>query len=71
MSEARDNTVVIANVVGCQHCHQAIAIETPLPLDVAVTILRAFADLHQFCHLRQIFAADVVVGGEVESEVKE
>lgn len=78
-NQPHDNTIVMQNAIGCRHCHQAIAIETPLPLDVAVTILRAFADMHQFCHLRQVFTADVVVGvrepqpngGEAESEVRE
>lgn len=70
MDKTPDNTIVMQNAIGCRHCHQAIAIQTPLPLDVAVTILKAFADLHQFCHLRQIFTADVVVGGEAQSEAR-
>lgn len=62
-----DNTIVMQNAIGCRHCHQAIAIQTPLPLDVAVTILKAFADLHQFCHLRNVFTADVMIGRGTES----
>lgn len=63
-----DNTVVMPNAIGCRHCGQAITLNMPLPLDMAVAILRAFADLHQFCHRQTVFTADVMIGGESERE---
>ena len=58
-NQPRGNTIVMANGVGCPHCHQAITLNMPMPLDMAVKILKAFADLHQFCHQQQVFVADV------------
>lgn len=69
--QPRDNAIIIADGVGCEHCGQALTLNLPLPVDVAVKVLKAFADLHQFCHLQRVFVADVMIGvGEKESEVK-
>lgn len=43
------------NSISCRRCGQIITLALPLPLNVAVSVLRAFADLHQWCGLYAVF----------------
>ena len=45
-----------ANTIRCQDCGLFVTLALPLKLDISVKILKAFADLHQFCGQQQVFA---------------
>lgn len=57
MNDIQDYTVAgpLPNTLHCQRCGQIITLALPLPLHVAVSVLRAFADLHQWCGLHAVF----------------
>ena len=46
------------NTLRCTKCGQAIVLNLPLPVQVAVPVLRAFSDLHQWCALYQVFKVE-------------
>ena len=57
MNDTQDYTVAgpLPNMLRCERCGQAITLNLPLPIHVAVPVLRAFADLHQWCGFYQVF----------------
>jgi hypothetical protein len=46
------------NTLRCQKCGQSIVLNLPLPAHVAVSVLRTFSDLHQWCALYRVFKVE-------------
>lgn len=47
------------NTIYCDRCGQTLELHMPLRLDTAAFIMRSFAELHQWCIFKRVFADDV------------
>lgn len=47
-----------ANSLVCRRCGHTLTLQTPLPLHVAIGVIKAFQDLHQWCYLYVVFQSE-------------
>lgn len=47
-----------ANTLRCEHCGMRLRLKMPMAVELAAEVMRAFAALHQFCHVEQMFVVE-------------
>lgn len=47
-----------STVLVCQRCGHTVRLVAPLPLHVALGVIKAFTELHQYCFLYAVFLSE-------------